>query len=127
MPPKDYERERQTRKQRIDPKLEQAGWSVVRLTSDNVHQYQLAAVEEFPTRQPAMHYALCDGGTALGVVEAKKVTLGPQNVLTQAQRYSWALMPVLRSTRGDNVSRFSTRRMARSFGSKTFVIRSTDR
>ena len=33
-------------------------------------------------------YALVVDGQLLGVVEAKKVTLGPQNVLTQAERYS---------------------------------------
>ena len=31
---------------------------------------------------------LCSDGRALGVVEAKKVTLGPQGVLVQAERYS---------------------------------------
>src|SRR5207247_2586024 len=33
-------------------------------------------------------YALCLDGRILGVVEAKKITLGPQEVLTQAERYS---------------------------------------
>lgn len=33
-------------------------------------------------------YALATGGRILGIAEAKKVTLGPQNVLTQAERYA---------------------------------------
>jgi type I restriction enzyme R subunit len=51
-------------------------------------------------------------GTILGVVEAKKVTLGPQNVLTQAERYSQGVtnsplnfrgfrVPFLYSTNGE--------------------------
>lgn len=88
MPPKDLEKERQTRKQRIDPKLKQAGWSVLPFAGSGLEQYSRAAVEEFPTLNGPADYALCDGGSSLGVVEAKKVTLGPQNVLTQSQRYS---------------------------------------
>ena len=33
-------------------------------------------------------YALIVNGKVLGIVEAKKLTLGPQNVLTQVERYS---------------------------------------
>lgn len=82
------EKERQTRKKRIDPKLKSTGWSVVPLAGSDLGQYKRAAVEEFATTNGPADYALCDDSTALGVVEAKKVTLGPQNVLTQAQRYS---------------------------------------
>ncbi len=82
------EKERHTRKQRIDPKLKQSGWSVVPYSGADLTQYKTAAVKEFPTRNGPADYALCDKGTALGAVEAKKVTLAPQNVLTQAERYS---------------------------------------
>ncbi len=82
------EKERQTRKQRIDPKLKQSGWTVVPYAGPDLNLYKRAAVEEFPTANGPADYALCDGSAALGAVEAKKVTLGPQNVLTQAQRYS---------------------------------------
>ena len=82
------ERERQTRRERIDPRLKQAGWTVTPFRGADLGQYQHAAVEEFETRNGPADYALCDRGDALGVVEAKKVTLGPQNVLTQAERYS---------------------------------------
>ena len=50
------------------------------------------AVEEFPTTAGPADYALCDSGQVLGVVEAKKVSRGPQGVLTQAERYSRGLM-----------------------------------
>ena len=46
------------------------------------------AVEEYGTAKGPADYALCDGGTVRAVVEAKKVTLGPQGVLIQAERYS---------------------------------------
>ena len=50
--------------------------------------YRHHAIEEFPTANGPADYALVVDGNLLGVVEAKKVTLGPQNVLTQAERYS---------------------------------------
>ncbi len=82
------EKERQTRKQRIDPRLKQAGWSVVPYSGADLNLYKTAGVEEFPTANGPADYALCDNGTILGAVEAKKVTTGAQGVLTQAQRYS---------------------------------------
>ena len=42
--------------------------------------------EEEETDNGPADYALWLGDKIAGVVEAKKVTLGPQNVLTQAQR-----------------------------------------
>lgn len=85
-----YESERQTRKQRIDPKLKAAGWGVVpyREGAAIASYGRAAAVEEFATAHGPADYALCDNGLILGVVEAKKLTLGPQGVLTQAERYS---------------------------------------
>jgi hypothetical protein len=83
------ESERNTRKRLIDPKLRTAGWRVVRF--DPRHPFGRTgalAIEEFPTDNGPADYALCVDGHLLGVVEAKKVTLGPQNVLTQAERYS---------------------------------------
>lgn len=83
------EAERTTRKQRIDPRLARAGWHVTpfRLQAP-VASYVRAAVEEFETPNGPADYALCQDGQVNGVVEAKKVTLGPQGVLTQAERYS---------------------------------------
>jgi type I restriction enzyme R subunit len=82
------EQERQTRRTRIDPRLKQAGWKVVRFDGSNLDHYSGSAVEEFETANGPADYALVDQGDGLGVVEAKMVTLGPQNVLTQAERYS---------------------------------------
>ena len=77
-----YESERATRRSRIDPKLAAAGWKVVQATSDNPTGDRLA-IEEFETDLGPADYALCDGGRCLGVVEAKKLTLGPQGVLVR--------------------------------------------
>jgi hypothetical protein len=41
-----------------------------------------------PTKKQFPINLLCDGGELRGIVEAKKLTLGPQGVLTQAQRYA---------------------------------------
>jgi type I restriction enzyme, R subunit len=90
------ELERQTRKQRIDPRLKTAGWSVVPFRGSDADQYKGAAVEEYETVNGPADYALCDDGRVRGVIEAKKVTLGPQGVLVQAERYSKAIAQVPR-------------------------------
>lgn len=78
-----------TRKQLIDPKLKAAGWRIVPFSPTKpLTQYDGCAIEEYPTENGPADYALCVNGQILGVVEAKKLTLGPQNVLTQAERYS---------------------------------------
>lgn len=84
------ESERRTRRQRVNPRLTAAGWRIVR-ESDFDSTKPLAAcdrcaIEEFSTDNGPADYALCIGGRVLAVVEAKKVTLGPQDVLTQAER-----------------------------------------
>lgn len=47
-----------------------------------------APSRSFETANGPADYALCVNGQILGVVEAKKLTLGPMGVLTQAERYS---------------------------------------
>jgi len=74
------ESEWKTRKRRIDPKLDAAGW---RLRGSSAHRSE----EEETANGPA-DYALWLDKAIVGVVEAKKVTVGPQNVLTQAERYA---------------------------------------
>ena len=78
-----------TRKTRIDGKLRALGWTLVPhtdafqpATADRV------AVTEYPTASGPADYALFVAGRMLGIVEAKKLPLGPQNVLTQAQQSS---------------------------------------
>jgi type I restriction enzyme, R subunit len=113
------ESERQTRKERIDPLLKNLGWKIVPFNPNRpLGFYPNCAIEEYPTDNGPADYALCVNGQIIGVVEAKKLTLGPQNVLTQAQRYSRGLsaspynfdghyVPFLYSTNGvsDLVSR----------------------
>jgi type I restriction enzyme, R subunit len=86
-----YESERATRRSRIDPKLRAAGWAVVPAASLSSTTRDPLAVEEFETSIGPADYALFDGGRCLGVAEAKKLTLGPQGVLVQAERYSRAI------------------------------------
>jgi type I restriction enzyme R subunit len=82
-----------TRKQIVDAKLKAAGWNVGKFDQDKpLSEYDRCAIEEYPTENGPADYALCVGGVILGVVEAKKLSLGPQNVLTQAERYSRGLM-----------------------------------
>jgi type I restriction enzyme R subunit len=89
----NYESEKQTRKRRIDPQLRDRGWTVAPYDPARpLSWYPNCAIEEFPTANGPADYALCVDGAILGVIEAKKVTLGPQNVLTQAQRYSRGLV-----------------------------------
>lgn len=82
-PPKD-ENEWRTRKKRIDPKLDAAGWC---LAKGKARPSACRSEEEATTNGPA-DYALWQDGQIVGVVEAKKLTVGPQNVLTQAERYA---------------------------------------
>ena len=46
------------------------------------------AVREYPTANGPADYVLFVGGRLLGVVEAKKIAVDPQNVLVQAERYA---------------------------------------
>jgi type I restriction enzyme, R subunit len=86
--------ERVTRKRLIDPRLKAAGWRVVPFNpSKPLTACDDCAIEEFPTSHGPADYALCVDGQIVGVVEAKKLTLGPQNVLTQAERYAKGLEP----------------------------------
>lgn len=57
------------------------------LAHDLGSQHQ-CAIEECETDNGPADYALCVHRVLMGIVEAKKLTLGPQNVLTQAERYS---------------------------------------
>lgn len=83
------ELEWQTRRQRINPKLEAQGWTIIPWTPGLVlSTLNATAVAEYPTANGPADYALFVDGQLLGIVEAKKLTLGPQNVLTQAERYS---------------------------------------
>lgn len=109
------EPERQTRKRRIDPKLKASGWSVVPFVSaEAAASVAHSAVEEYATNLGPADYVFADDGELLGVIEAKKLTVGPQGVLPQAERYAKAIpvgkpyqgefgVPFLYSTNGEEI------------------------
>src|SRR5712664_2196094 len=102
-----------TRKKLIDSMLKAAGWKVVPFIEGKaLAAQQHCAIKEYPTAAGPADYALCVDGQIIGIVEAKKLTLGPQNVLSQAERYSKGLkqpglgfgefgVPFLYSTNGE--------------------------
>ena len=81
------ELEWKTRKRRIDPKLDAAGWA----RAKGEGSVAARRTEEEETSHGPADYALWLGDKVVGVVEAKKLTVGPQNVLTQAARYAKGL------------------------------------
>jgi len=85
------ELEWQTRRNRINKRLKalKPAWKIVKY-SDELDNSALNchAVEEYPTAKGPADYALFVNGKLLGIIEAKKLAVGPQNVLEQAKRYS---------------------------------------
>src|ERR1035438_6280533 len=82
-----------TRKKLIDVMLKESGWKVVPFREGKALSSQdRCAIEEYPTAKGPADYALCLSGHIVGIVEAKKLTLGPQNVLSQAERYSKGIL-----------------------------------
>lgn len=108
-----HESERHTRKTRIDPKLRASGWTVVPYAGDQ-RRGPAVAIEEYETNLGPADYVLADQDELLAVVEAKKLTVGPQGVLPQAERYARAIpsaqrfqgefgVPNLYSTNGEEI------------------------
>jgi len=75
--------ERTTRKLLIDKTLEASGWSPIVRYRDGA-TYSRAAVEEYPTANGPVDYALFDNAVPIAFVEAKRLGVGPHNVLQQA-------------------------------------------
>lgn len=97
------ESEWQTRRERIDVRLRQAvpPWDIVpHRDGMDVGSLTRHAVTEFPTANGPADYALFVDGRWLGIIEAKKVGTGPQNVLEQARRYSRGAAPGAGDWRG---------------------------
>ena len=85
-----------TRKTRIDTKLgaTQPPWTIIPYREGlDVGALIHHAVTEFPTSNGPADYALFVNGRLLGIIEAKKVGVGPQNVLEQARRYARGAAP----------------------------------
>lgn len=116
------ERERDTRRRRIDPKLAASGWAIEEATEATPAGLTVpTALTELPTHDGPTDYALCADARVVGVVEAKKLTIGPQGVLTQAERYSRGIqqqpryqgeygVPLLYSTNGEVIRFHDVRR-----------------
>lgn len=78
-----------TRKKRIDTRLKHQGWELKDFSPGlDLKALDKVAVEELPTANGPADYALFVGGRLLGIIEAKKVAVNPQNVLEQAKRYA---------------------------------------
>ncbi|MHC1766133.1 MAG: DEAD/DEAH box helicase family protein [Verrucomicrobiia bacterium] len=85
------ESEWDTRKRRINARLHSLSspWTVIRYRQGlDLSALACHAVEEMPTANGPADYGLFVGGRLLGIIEAKKVTVNPQNVLEQAKRYA---------------------------------------
>lgn len=116
------ERERDTRWRRIDPRLRASGWAIADDAKLRLAEVTApTALTELSTLDGPADYALCADGRVVGVVEAKKLTLGPEGVLTQAERYSRGIrqqpryqgeygVPFLYSTNGERIRFHDVRR-----------------
>jgi type I restriction enzyme R subunit len=82
--------EARTRKELIEKQLIASGWSPVTEYSAGMN-YSEGAVREYETTAGPADYALFHNGEVVALVEAKKLSVGPQNVLLQAQRYAKGL------------------------------------
>ncbi len=101
--------EQATRKKWIDDKLKKAGWDKIipyKEGMDTSTLHKVAVTEYMTTTGPA-DYALFANGKLIAFVEAKKISLGPQNVLQQAHRYvkgaqqQGLTVPFIYSTNGE--------------------------
>ena len=89
MPHSSDEPEWRTRKTRVDTLLRKLGWTIVAFRPDlALGSLTKHAVTEHPTDNGPADYALFVGGRPLGIIEAKRLTIGPHGALTQAERYS---------------------------------------
>src|SRR2546422_7703602 len=105
--------EKETRKLVVDKVLQQTGWWPI-VDFVKGAKYNTVAVREYETSEGPADYVLFHNGEAVAAVEAKKLTLGPQNVLSQAQRYARGFrdgkskfgefhIPFIYSTNGESI------------------------
>ncbi|HEX5219174.1 MAG TPA: DEAD/DEAH box helicase family protein [Verrucomicrobiae bacterium] len=118
------ESEWQTRKTRIDARLRSLvpSWQIIPWREGlEVSQLSNHAITEYPTTNGPADYALFVNGRLLGIIEAKKVTVNPQNVLEQAKRYASGVsngsgtwngfrVPFLYATNGELIWHLDVRR-----------------
>ncbi len=77
-------------RQRIDRKLEQAGWAIQDLKGLNLAAGLGVAVREFPTDTGPADYVLFVDRQAVGVIEAKKDSAGENLTVTESQTERYA-------------------------------------
>jgi type I restriction enzyme R subunit len=107
--PADDKPEYRARRTRVDPRLSGQGWEVAPFDPPlPLGLYARHALTEYPTDHGPADHALFVAGRPPGIVEAKKVTLGPQHVLTQAERYSRGATEGPSNFRGYRVPLLST-------------------
>ncbi len=75
-----------TRRELVEKALRNAGWLIQDYSRSK--RYHTAAVREYETATGPADYILFHGEAAIAVVESKRLGLGPQNALIQAQRYA---------------------------------------
>src|SRR5436190_8164318 len=100
------EAEWKTRRDRIDKRLCACNppWQLIPWKEGlDTSRLTCHAVTEFPTTNGPADYALFVSGALLGILEAKKVTVSPQNVLEQAKRYAAGVVKGCGSWNGFNV------------------------
>lgn len=76
-----------TRKLFIDKLLLDSNWQPIVRFKPGAN-YKNASVEEYETKNGPADYILFHNSRSLAAVEGKKISVGPQNVLQQAQRYA---------------------------------------
>ena len=100
------ESEKITRRKRIDARLKSSllNWKIVHSSKvTDPSQLTRHAVEEFPTETGPADYALFVDGNLLGIIEAKRIGTGAENVLEQAKRYARGVPDTLGQWRGYKV------------------------
>ncbi len=83
------ESEWKTRRDRIDRRLREIGWSIVQFRPEiDISRLAAHAVTELETASGPADYALVVDGAVVGILEAKRLNVDPENVLSQAERYA---------------------------------------
>lgn len=118
------ESEEKTRELRIDRRLTTAplGWTIIPWKKGlDTSALEAHAVTEYPTNSGPADYALFVKGMLLGIIEAKKISVGVENVLEQAKRYARGVenttgdwhgyrVPFLYSTNGEVIYHLDVRK-----------------
>lgn len=87
------ELEWKTRRDRIDRRLERLGWTIVPFRAGmDIDALQSHAMTELETTNGPADYGLVLDGQLIGILEAKRLGVDPENVLSQAERYARGLI-----------------------------------